>query len=80
MGLDESTPPEAFHGMSPSKAVAPDSVHLIESTRDIDELGQMNGPLALLSQTTLSLDEWQDLREYAEVKFPDIWMTNRSDL
>ena len=40
----------------------------------------MNGPLALLSQTTLSLDEWQDLREYAEVKFPDIWMPNRSDL
>ena len=35
---------------------------------------------ALLSQTTLSLDEWQDLREYAEVKFPEIWMPNRSDL
>src|SRR5579863_10329691 len=61
-------------------AVAPESVHLIESTEDIDALGAMEGPLALLSQTTLSLDEWQDLREYAEVKFPDIWMPNRSDL
>jgi 4-hydroxy-3-methylbut-2-enyl diphosphate reductase len=36
--------------------------------------------VALLSQTTLSLDEWQDLREHAEVVFPDIWMPNRSDL
>ena len=26
IGLDDSTPPEVFHGMSPSKAVAPDSV------------------------------------------------------
>jgi 4-hydroxy-3-methylbut-2-en-1-yl diphosphate reductase len=61
-------------------AVAPDSVHLIESTDDIDELGDVAGPFALLSQTTLSLDEWQDLREYAEAKFPEIWMPNRSDL
>jgi 4-hydroxy-3-methylbut-2-enyl diphosphate reductase len=61
-------------------AVAPESVHLIESTADIDALGDLAGPFALLSQTTLSLDEWQDLREYAEVKFPEIWMPNRSDL
>ena len=61
-------------------AVAPSSVHLIESTPDIDALENLEGPFALLSQTTLSLDEWQDLREYAEVKFPDIWMPNRSDL
>ena len=26
MGLDDSTPPEQFHGMSPSRAVAPASV------------------------------------------------------
>jgi 4-hydroxy-3-methylbut-2-enyl diphosphate reductase len=61
-------------------AVAPESVHLIESTDDIDALSDHKGPFALLSQTTLSLDEWQYLREYAEVKFPDIWMPNRSDL
>jgi 4-hydroxy-3-methylbut-2-enyl diphosphate reductase len=60
-------------------AVAPESVHLIESTQDIDKLGEMAGPFALLSQTTLSLDEWQDLREYAEEQYPDIWMPNRSD-
>src|SRR5579862_3838117 len=61
-------------------AVAPESVHLIESTEDIDALGDLAGPFALLSQTTLSLDEWQDVREYAEEKFPEIWMPNRSDL
>ena len=61
-------------------AVAPESVHLIESTEDIDQIAGLEGPFALLSQTTLSLDEWQHLREYAELKFPDIWMPNRSDL
>ena len=61
-------------------AVAPDAVHLIQSREDIDALIGHPGPVALLSQTTLSLDEWQDLREYAEVVFPDIWMPSRGDL
>jgi len=61
-------------------AVAPDSVHLIQTTDDIDALKDSEGPFALLSQTTLSLDEWQHLREHAEEVFPDIWMPNRSDL
>ena len=61
-------------------AVAPDSVVLIESTEDIDRIDEQKGPFALLSQTTLSFDEWQDLREYAEQRFPNIWMPNRSDL
>ncbi len=61
-------------------AVAPDVAHLIQSREDIDALSDFTGPFALLSQTTLSLDEWQDLREYAEEVFPDIWMPNRSDL
>ena len=61
-------------------AVAPDASHLIESTDDIDALDGLEGPFALLSQTTLSLDEWQDLREYAQRRHPDIWMPNRSDL
>ena len=61
-------------------AVAPDSVVLIESTEDIDRFDEQKGPFALLSQTTLSFDEWQHLREYAEQRFPNIWMPNRSDL
>jgi 4-hydroxy-3-methylbut-2-enyl diphosphate reductase len=61
-------------------AVAPESVHLIQSTSDIDKLKNTEGPYALLSQTTLSMNEWQDLRDYAESVFPEIWMPNRSDL
>lgn len=61
-------------------AVAPDSVHLIQSRDDIDQLTNDESPKALLSQTTLSLDEWQDLREYATERFPELWMPNRSDL
>lgn len=61
-------------------AVAPASVHLIETTEDIDRLRDLEGPFALLSQTTLSFDEWEELRLYALDIFPDIWMPNRSDL
>jgi 4-hydroxy-3-methylbut-2-en-1-yl diphosphate reductase len=61
-------------------AVAPESVHLIQSTADIDALSGGDGPFALLSQTTLSLDEWRHLREYAEEQIPELWMPNRSDL
>ncbi|OYV64470.1 MAG: 4-hydroxy-3-methylbut-2-enyl diphosphate reductase, partial [Actinobacteria bacterium 21-64-8] len=61
-------------------AVSPESSHLIESRGDIDALKDLPGPFALLSQTTLSFDEWQDLRDYATRTFPDIWMPNRSDL
>ncbi len=61
-------------------AVAPDSVHLIQSTADIDAMSHLEGPFALLSQTTLSLDEWQEIREHALQTFPDLWMPNRSDL
>ena len=61
-------------------AVAPQSVRLIQKTSDIDALADDESPKALLSQTTLSLDEWQELREYAVERFPDLWMPNRSDL
>jgi 4-hydroxy-3-methylbut-2-en-1-yl diphosphate reductase len=61
-------------------AVAPESVHLIQTESDIDYVAQMAGPFALLSQTTLSLDEWQGLRDYAIAKIPDLWLPNRSDL
>ena len=33
MGLEDSTPPDVFQGMSPSKAVAPDSVSFHPSPR-----------------------------------------------
>lgn len=61
-------------------AVAPEAVELIQSEADIDRAARRPGPYALLSQTTLSEDEWSHLREYALAKIPDIWMPNRSDL
>jgi 4-hydroxy-3-methylbut-2-enyl diphosphate reductase len=61
-------------------AVAPESVHLIESTDDLDALEVGDAPVALLSQTTLSFDEWQHLRAHAVERHPDLWMPNRSDL
>ncbi len=61
-------------------AVAPEAVRLIQTTDDIDAVAADNRPKALLSQTTLSQDEWQGLREYAAERFPDLWMPNRSDL
>jgi 4-hydroxy-3-methylbut-2-enyl diphosphate reductase len=60
-------------------AVAPSAVHLIESTDDLDAV-EATGPMALLSQTTLSFDEWSHLRAHAEERFEGLWMPNRSDL
>jgi 4-hydroxy-3-methylbut-2-en-1-yl diphosphate reductase len=61
-------------------AVAPEAVQLIESTDDLDALDPNAGPMALLSQTTLSFDEWSHLRDHAVERFEGLWMPNRSDL
>ncbi len=61
-------------------AVAPESVHLLEHEEDLDALGDLGTPVALLAQTTLSHDEWRGLMEVARSRFPDLWMPNRSDL
>jgi len=63
-------------------AVAPESVHLIESEADLDALGDLGDrtPVALLAQTTLSHDEWQGLMEEAKRRFPELWLPSRSDL
>jgi 4-hydroxy-3-methylbut-2-en-1-yl diphosphate reductase len=64
-------------------AVAPESVHLVQSEDDIEDLATLAAsgtPVALLAQTTLSHDEWRGLMEAARRRFPDLWMPNRSDL
>jgi 4-hydroxy-3-methylbut-2-enyl diphosphate reductase len=61
-------------------AVAPEAVRLIETAADLEAVDQGTAPVALLSQTTLSFDEWSALRERALERFPDLWMPNRSDL
>ncbi|MDA8267431.1 MAG: 4-hydroxy-3-methylbut-2-enyl diphosphate reductase [Actinomycetota bacterium] len=64
-------------------AVAPDAVHLVESEADVDRAAAAipdGTPVALLTQTTLSVDEWAGLRERALQVFPDLWLPGRSDL
>jgi 4-hydroxy-3-methylbut-2-enyl diphosphate reductase len=64
-------------------AVAPQSVRLVEHEEDLEALGELAGegaPVALLAQTTLSHDEWRGVMEAARLRFPDLWMPNRSDL
>jgi 4-hydroxy-3-methylbut-2-en-1-yl diphosphate reductase len=63
-------------------AVAPDAVHLVQEETDLEALDDVapGTPVALLAQTTLSHDEWRDLKEAAHRRFPDLWLPGRSDL
>jgi 4-hydroxy-3-methylbut-2-en-1-yl diphosphate reductase len=60
-------------------AVAPDSMHLVESTEQIEALN-LEGPVALLAQTTLSHFDWANLQEAAQAKYPEMWVPGHSDL
>ncbi|MCK4176692.1 4-hydroxy-3-methylbut-2-enyl diphosphate reductase [Aciditerrimonas ferrireducens] len=64
-------------------AVAPEAVRLVEDEEDLTEAAasiEPGAPVALLAQTTLSVDDWAGLRERAEALFPDLWTPGRSDL
>ncbi|HZQ86652.1 MAG TPA: 4-hydroxy-3-methylbut-2-enyl diphosphate reductase [Acidimicrobiales bacterium] len=61
-------------------AVAPDASRLVETEADVDALADVDGPVALLAQTTLSHDDWAGVKARAEQRFPEIWMPGRSDL
>jgi 4-hydroxy-3-methylbut-2-en-1-yl diphosphate reductase len=61
-------------------AVAPDAVRLVETEDDLDRLGEIDTPVALLAQTTLPHDEWSGIAEGAKGLFPQLWMPGRSDL
>ncbi len=60
-------------------AVAPDAMHLVETVDDVNSLN-LEGPVALLAQTTLSHFDWADVQAAAQEKFPDIWVPGHSDL
>src|SRR5205814_4219459 len=47
---------------------------------DVDSLDDIDGPVAFLAQTTLSLDEWRGVLEAAQRRYPDLWVPGRSDL
>lgn len=64
-------------------AVAPDVVHLVQSEQDIFDAKstiEEGTPVALLTQTTLSYNEWSQLMDCAKRVFPELWVPNRSDL
>ena len=61
-------------------AVAPDSIHRVESIEDVAALPEFTEPLALLAQTTLSHRDWSDVAEAAQERFPQMWTPGRSDL
>ncbi len=61
-------------------AVAPESMHRVESVAEVAALPHFDGPVALLAQTTLSHREWQGVAEATRAKFPEVWSPGRSDL
>lgn len=61
-------------------AVAPDAIHRVESTDEVDTLPAFDEPVALLAQTTLSHRDWQGVLDRTQERFPDLWTPGRSDL
>ncbi len=60
-------------------AVAPQAMHLVETVEDVNKL-TLDGPVALLAQTTLSHFDWADVQAAAQSRFPDMWVPGHSDL
>jgi 4-hydroxy-3-methylbut-2-enyl diphosphate reductase len=61
-------------------AVAPNSIHLVETVSDVAALPDFDEPVALLAQTTLSHREWIDVLDATADRFPNMWRPGRSDL
>jgi 4-hydroxy-3-methylbut-2-en-1-yl diphosphate reductase len=61
-------------------AVAPDTMHRVESVAEVDALPDFDEPVALLAQTTLSHRDWADVLLATQDRFPQLWTPGRSDL
>ncbi len=64
-------------------AVAPDAMRLVEHEGQLDAVAQtVTDPekVALLAQTTLSLNDWQGVMAEARSRFPALWTAARDDL
>ncbi len=61
-------------------AVAPDAIHRVESPVEVEQLPDLDGPVAVLAQTTLSHREWSGVLDATRARFPEIWEPGRSDL
>lgn len=64
-------------------AVAPEAMQLVEHEEDLDRATpRVADPsrVALLAQTTLSLNDWKGVLERARRQFPELWTATRDDL
>src|SRR6478752_3587310 len=61
-------------------AVAPDAIHRVETVDDVANLPDLQGPVAMLAQTTLSHRDWAGVQAAAIDRFPAMWVPGRSDL
>ena len=61
-------------------AVAPDAIHRVESVEEVEALDDIEEPVALLAQTTLSHRDWEGVAVAVRERFPDVWTPGRSDL
>ena len=61
-------------------AVAPDSIHRVETSTTSPRSPTFDEPVAMLAQTTLSHRDWAGVLDATHERFPDMWMPGRSDL
>ncbi len=61
-------------------AVAPESIHRVDSVRGVAALPEFAEPVAVLAQTTLSHRDWQGILDHTRRRFPDLWQPGKSDL
>jgi len=61
-------------------AVAPEVIHRVESRAEVEALPDLDQPVAVLAQTTLSHREWAGVLDATRERFPDLWQPGRSDL
>ena len=61
-------------------AVAAEAIHRVESVDEVESLPDIEGPTALLAQTTLSHRDWASVQDAAIERWPDMWTPGRSDL
>ena len=60
---------------------APDRIHLVETLDDIDRLEVQNeGHLAVLTQTTLSVDDTREIIDALRRRFPRIHLPSKDDI
>jgi len=61
-------------------AVAPEVIHRVETVDEVQTLPPIDGPVALLAQTTLSHRDWSSVQDAALDRWPEMWTPGRSDL